>query len=117
MYPRVGQRIDLPISSPLDPGADYVALASFGIQNGLPIGGRLFALDFDPLLQSSLSLPSIFIDFIGRLDANGTGQCAVQLPNMPGLVGLELYTAYLLIDPTMFFGIGGMSNAQYFNVQ
>jgi hypothetical protein len=85
--------------------------ASLGTYPAIPIGNRYFPLQWDFFLQFSL-MPSngLFNKFVGILD--GAGHCEdpeFVIPNMPSLVGLDLYFAALTLEASYPEGVKNIS--------
>lgn len=111
---RLGQTTTLTLSSPRDAGKIHVCLAAFNTQFGIQIGGRLFPLDNDPLLQACLGAPGLFANFIGTLDAAGGATASIVMPNLAYLSGFEMVVGYTVLDPAFPTGFSGMGNAIFF---
>lgn len=91
------------------PSFGYQAASSLG-RTGIPIGsGRMIPLDADPLFFLSVSgaVPTLFANYSYVLDPGGNGFVKVVLPNIPALVGITIFTAFITFDST---GINGVSN-------
>lgn len=74
-------------------------MASFTASVGFDTCGGTIPLDVDALLLASLSAGSLFPGGIGTL--NGDGQSTAPLfdvPENPALVGIDLATAFLVVD-------------------
>jgi hypothetical protein len=113
---QLGGSLRLSITSPMDGGKVYAAMAAFNTQFGIPFGARRFPLDLDPLLMLSLSEPAMFQNFVGFLDGNGAALATLHIPNLQSLRGLELVTGYLVLDPSMPTALRGFGNAIHFQV-
>lgn len=96
--PVLGVPFPLQVSSPFEPGLDYVAALSFANAPGIRLpDGRTMPLRNDIAFSVSLTMPG----FIGSLDANGAGAFQLQLPNVPWLRGVTLYAAAATSDATL----------------
>lgn len=95
---RPGRPYRLMVSSPNEPGADYVIALSLGYRPGIPVaGGRKIYLNPDPLLSYSLTNSGIFSGFQGRLDPQGEAPASVAIPGHPGLSGLRFFASAVTI--------------------
>lgn len=110
---RLGTKVEFRLESPSEAGKAYQAGTSFGYRPGLRHGWRTIPLNFDLLLLLSLSSPSIWVNFSGRLDASGTAQAFLWLPNDPRLAGVNFYAAFVVLDPSAPDGVSGISNAAH----
>lgn len=111
--PFVGATRHIQLSAPSQPDAVHVLAASVSAGFGIPLGcGQTFPLDFDALLLQSIAPSTIFLDFIGQLDAFGnTTAPAIHVPAIPSLSGSALYLGFMTFDPTAPCGIGVVSDA------
>lgn len=92
---RIGQRLDLQITLPSEAGYPYFCFASLGTQPGLllPAGG-LLPVQPDFLVAASVDPSNAFFgNFLGTLGAGGTANPFVLVPNLPFLVGMQVYFA------------------------
>jgi len=66
----------------------------------IPIDSRHVRLGFDALLLPSMigEAPSVFSNYVGTIDANGRARAAINLPQLPPLIGLDLHTMFLVLD-------------------
>ncbi|MFH1998086.1 MAG: hypothetical protein ABIK28_00330 [Planctomycetota bacterium] len=97
----------------LDAGTSYgnrnfLMLGSVtGTSPGSPLpGGKILPLNWDLLtdiILGNIGSP-VFLNFLGQLNASGRGQATLNVPGPfdPGLVGLNIYFAYLLGPPPGF---------------
>ena len=60
---------------------------------------------------SSLTVEMSIREIAPKLDATGKAQASIALPNIPALHGYTIYSAYLVIDPSMPSSVAGISNA------
>ena len=79
-----------------------------GTGAGVPVGGVVLPLAFDGpggYMLQTLTHPNVLplVDSLGLLDAGGRALARFELPPgmPPGLVGLELHHAYLVLDPLL----------------
>ncbi len=99
--PKIGTTVNIAIDSPGDGGLGYLMVASLGTYPGIPLaGGRLFPLGYDIVMMISLKPAyGIFVNFSGVLDGAGhTADPAFVIPNMPSIVGLELFAAAVTVN-------------------
>ena len=89
----LGQRLQLQIRSPLDPGELYLTLCSYARAPGIALpGGGLLPLQYSFLVDASLDPTTpVFGNFLGALDAQGAALPYVDIPPLPFLIGLPLY--------------------------
>ena len=109
--PQTGTTLPFALDAPGDGGKTYVMAASFG-NTGISIGGRTVPLSFDTLLLLTVQnvLPGIFQRYQGTLSAGGTASASLLIPAGPGLKGVTLHHAFVVIDPAKPAGIGTISN-------
>jgi len=115
--PRPGGTITFDLHSPADPNLVYQMGSSLGT-GPIPIGNRVLKLTPDPLLVASVggTLPFIFQNYGGRLDASGKAQAALHLPNDARLIGVRLHTAFLTLDPNAPLGVKSIADPFSFSV-
>lgn len=95
----IGTLQTINLSAPHVAGDGYALVASDSTQP-TSLGGP-FVAPVDgttALAQLSLSLPSIFQDFVGSLDAQGQATARVLVPNLPSLSGMVAHLAYIAFD-------------------
>ena len=112
-----GTAITLFLSAPSDAGLPYVVGSSLGA-GPIPIDTRLLNLSLDALLDASVNgyLPMVFQDFAGVLDANGKATAKINIPNLPGLKGIRLHSAFLTLKQGAPSNIQSISNAFIFTI-
>ena len=113
-----GTHVDFALSAAGDAGLSYQMGSSFG--NGpIPIDSRKLELSPDNLLVLSVSgtLPAIFNNYTGVLDASGAAAARLDIPNLPVLKGLRIYTAFVTLKATAPSGIASISNTFMFTIQ
>jgi hypothetical protein len=115
--PRPGGTIAFDLHAPADPNLLYQVGSSLGT-GPIPIGSRVLRLTPDGLLVASVggTLPFIFQNYSGRLDASGKAKAALHLVNDARLVGIRIHTAFLTLDPKAPFGIGSIADPFSFSV-
>ena len=109
--PRLGTRVDLHLEAPHDGGRVNQAAMSFGDRPGIRVGRRVLPLNLDLLFLLSLSIPAVWVDFSGQLDATGAARPSFWLPDDPTLAGWNMFAAFVVLDPTAPEGIRALSNA------
>ena len=89
----LGQRLQLQIASPQDPGELYLTLCSYARAPGIALpGGGLLPLQYSFLIDASLDPTTpVFGAFTGALSAQGTASPYVDVPPLPFLIGFPLY--------------------------
>jgi len=113
-----GTTINFTMFSPSDSGLPYQVGSSFG--NGpIPIDTRKLELSADGLLVLSVGglLPTIFPGYAGLLDGQGNGAAKLNIPNIPQLKGLRVYTAFLTLKGSAPSGVSNISNSFLFTIQ
>jgi len=115
--PAPGSSYPVFLTSPVDAGKSYIMGASFGTKPGIPVGSRTVPLAPDTLFFTSLTTPSVFQDFSGVLNSNGRAVATLHIPALPGLQGLSLYVAGVIVDPHAPMGIRVVTNAEHIVIQ
>jgi len=113
-----GTTISFTLFSPSDAGLPYQVGSSFG--NGpIPIDTRKLELSADALLVLSVGgmLPTVFQGYAGLLDGQGNGAAKLNIPNIPQLKGLRVYTAFLTLKGSAPSGVSSISTSFLFTVQ
>ena len=113
-----GTTITFTLSAAVDAGRPYQLGTSLG--NGpIPIDTRQLGLSPDSILVASVSgfLPTVFQDYAGVLDAQGSAQAKLNIPNVPALTGVRLYTAFVTILASAPSGVSSISNSFLFTIQ
>jgi hypothetical protein len=72
----------------------------------------------DKLLEVSVGnvLPTIFVGYQGVIGTNGQAAAKINIPNISGLVGQKIHTAFVTLGPTSPFGIKSISNTYSFTI-
>jgi len=112
-----GTSLDFTLKSAADAGLPYQMGSAFG--NGpISIDSRKLELSPDDLLVLSTSgaVPSIFQDYAGLLDAQGEAKAKLNIPNIPALKGVRIYTAFVTLKATAPSGVSSISNSFMFTV-
>ena len=58
-----------------------------------------------------------FVGYMGQLDSFGMGTAHLALPDDPSLVGLDFYTAFVVVDLAQPLGVGGISGSLLMTVE
>jgi len=104
--PRLGQRFDQEIFSPDDASLPYHAATALSNRFGLILDGfGVMPVDKDPLFHMSVRGLPPFLNYIGTLDRTGRSTLTIRIPPAASLMGVDLYTTALVIDP-----LGGPRN-------
>jgi len=104
--PQTGATVSYHMNAPGHGGETYLMACSFFRTPGLPIpGAGIVPLTPDGLFYASISVPSIFQNFVGTLDANGKGTGKVAIPAIPGLSGIPFHTSFVSVDSMNTFTI------------
>ncbi len=93
-------------------GAVYVMLGSAsGTNPGFTVRGARLPLNPDGYTLATMSLAgsSTLPTFVGVLDGSGNGRASFALPPLPGLAGITLHHAYVVLPTT---GVSLASNAE-----
>lgn len=88
-------------------GRGYAVLGSLtGTEPGIPVGSVVLPLNYDFFMEFVVSLwnTPVFMDFFSTLDSDGRNTAFLDNQGSldPGLLGITMYYAYLLIDPMDF---------------
>jgi hypothetical protein len=113
-----GTTITFTLSAAPDAGLTFQVASSFG--NGpIPIDTRKLELSLDPLLLLSLYglAPTIFQGYAGVLDAKGGATAKLNIPKIPGLSTIRIYTAFVTLKASAPSGISNISNTFLFTIQ
>ena len=112
-----GTAITLTLSAPSDAGLPYVVGSSLG-GGPIPIDTRWLNLSLDALLDASVNgyLPMVFQNYAGNLDANGRATAKINIPNLPGLKGVRIHSAFLTLKPGAPSNIQSISNSFIFTI-
>lgn len=118
----LGDQVPLTLASASQPNKRYLVLASRSIAPpGIPLSdpgdSRTFPLNFDfQMFQAIADGGAIFQDFTGRLDGSGNANAMFRIPNMNGLIGIDLHFAYAVINSGSPSGVADISNVTSFTV-
>lgn len=113
--PKLGQTYQMDLYTPMTQIAPYVGVASItkgtvmlSQSLGIPVG-------YDALFDLSLSNGNYF-GLVGVTNASGVGTPGFFIPNLPQIVGLEVFVAVATLDATRPLGIGPVSNNLWFKI-
>jgi hypothetical protein len=98
--PPIGSTISVFLDSPETPNLPFVLGCAMG-PGPIAIDTRSLPLAGDLLLFDCLSgvYPSVFINFVGTLDAIGFSvNSQIAIPNLPVLIGINFYCAFGVLD-------------------
>jgi hypothetical protein len=103
-------------AGPAHAGEVYWMFGSLaGTSPGIPLGGVVLPLNWDPYLALTLNHPTAgaFTGFFSTLTPDGGGAAALTLPGSlsASLVGLTAHHAYLAFDDLLAGSISFASNA------
>jgi hypothetical protein len=109
--PRPGSTITLNLRANEVRGSPYQLGTSLGT-GPIPIDTRRLDLSPDSLLLVAVNdyWPTVFSGYRGVLDGQGQAKAAVNIPNIPALIGIRLHTAFVTVDPKAPSGIKSISN-------
>ncbi|MBN2492913.1 MAG: hypothetical protein JXQ29_18835 [Planctomycetes bacterium] len=98
--PSIGTTVKLALDSYPDAGVSYVCASSLGA-GPFMVGCWPVKLSVDGifLITANNMLPALFQNYQGVLDASGQATAAVNIPNIPVLVGIGVYTAFAGVAP------------------
>ncbi len=114
---RIGRSYSYWLSAPVSAGQSYRLASSFP-GGSIRLGGRRIGLAPDPLLALSLSnqVPGVFVNHAGTLDGSGNAVAFLRVPNLAGLVGQTIRSAFVTIRPASAGGIFAVSNTTYIQI-
>jgi len=100
--PLPGLDLRFRLDSPRAAGTRYQLACSFSTDPGIALpGNRLLGLAPDTLFFLSVFAgQGIFHDFSGALDADGTADASVSIPDLPELLGVRIHAAYVTFIPS-----------------
>ncbi len=93
-----GATVSLLLNEPTAVGLPYVVRTAFARTPGIPLpGAATVPLAPDALFFLSGQLPTVFQGYQGTLSAAGRATAAIAIPNAAALIGLDLYTAFIVV--------------------
>jgi hypothetical protein len=109
--PGIGGTIGLHLLAAGDGSLPYQVGSSLGT-GPIPIDTRRLGLSPDALLVLTVggALPTIFSRYSGLLDSSGSGTAAINIPNIPALIGVRIHTAFVTIKAGAPSSIQSISN-------
>jgi len=109
--PKKGATVKITLDSPEDSGLMYLLVASLGTYPHVPLGNRLFPLQYDFFLNYSLTPNNgIFYNFVGYLDSSGASSAPIfVIPNLHIMVDLDILFAALTFDTGYPFDVKNIS--------
>ncbi len=111
---KVGTAMDMKIYSPTCKNLVYLCVASLAVNGnaGIPISAtRTIPVDLGPLFMLTLSQILPAKNFTGTLDGTGTTTAPdMVLPNLPGLVGINVFYTVAMLDSSAPQGIKQVGN-------
>jgi hypothetical protein len=113
--PKVGTSYKMDLHTPATAITPYIGIASLGV-GPILLGNRGIPLSADPLLLLSLQLGGV-LGLVGTTNSSGLGAPSFAIPNMPALIGLDVFAAAFTVNPSMPFGIGHISNSHWFKIE
>jgi hypothetical protein len=107
----VGTTTTIDLLSASDPNASYVCALSLGTTPGIVLSDmRVIPVNLDDLLFLSVTPGNgILINALGSLSGAGQASLPLLVPNLPALVGLSVYSAFVVADPLDPTGVGTIS--------
>ena len=115
---KIGTTVTLSLDAgTADAGLPYQVASSFG-SGPIPIDTRLACLSPDALLWLSIggTVPSVFQNYAGVLDASGKATAMLNIPNIPALAQIRIYTAFITLSGSAPSGIKTISNTYMFTI-
>ena len=114
---RPGNTVNLTLTTTNDAGLIYQAGSSLAT-GPIIIDNRHLGLSHDNLLVVSVTglWPLIFSGYQGVINSKGQANAAINIPNDPALIGLQIHTAFVTLDPAAPSGIRSISNTFSFSI-
>lgn len=106
------------LSDPDGGGQHYVCATSLGL-GPTAVGSGFVALKADQLLAISILSANgpCFAGYQGLLDSHGMGTAHLALPSVPEIVGMTLYSAFAVLDPSVPGMVSGISGTRFDRIQ
>ena len=107
----IGGTLTLKLAATEDAGLPYIVGSSFGT-GPIPIDTRTLGLSYDALLWTTVGgvAPGVFKNYTGSIGSNNRAQAFIVIPNLPGLVGITVYSAFFTLDAKAPSGVKSISN-------
>jgi hypothetical protein len=104
---KIGSALSYLLSAPSEAGQPYQVGTSLGA-GPVQIGTHTLPLSIDELLKLSVGnlVPTMFVNYSGKLDTNGAGKATLNIPNIAALKGVRIYSGFLTLDFSQPLGIG-----------
>lgn len=114
---RPGGTITLQLAASNDVARSYQLGTSLG-PGPIPVDTRSIGLSPDALLAATVSgsWPTVFVGYRGSIDSRGEAGATINLPGVAGLVGIDLYSAFVTLDAAAPSGIRSVSNTFIFRI-
>lgn len=112
--PTPGSTLSMRFKEPGSPGALYLAAASLSTNPGIPTPAGIVDLTPDQLFYLSQVAPTLFVNFMGVLDTNGSAVASVVVPAIAQLRGLRFYVSFVAIKVTT---ISAIANTAGFTIK
>ena len=115
--PRPGSTVNLTLTSTDAPAIPFQLGSSLGT-GPISIDQRKLYLSSDDLLVVTIYAlwPSIFKDYRGVMNNKGQAMAAINIPNIPALIGLRINSAFVTLDPVEPSGIKSISDTFSFTI-
>ncbi len=115
--PNPGGTVDLDLLAVPDASKPYQVASSLGT-GPLALGARSLGLSLDDLLVITVRglLPSVFLNYAGKLDPTGKARASLKIPNDTRLKGIRVHSAFVTLDPAAPLGISLISGTASFTI-
>ena len=112
-----GTTVTLTLTATDDVGLAYLVGSSLG-PGPFPLGNRQVGLSPDDLLVVSVNgyWPGVFSGYQGLIGTNGQAKASINIPNIPALIGLRIYSAFMTLSPSEPLGIKSISETFSFTI-
>ncbi len=115
---RIGQTVALQLQATRSANQPYATAVALGTSPGIALpSGRVIPLNPDPLFATVASVPAVFQNFVGQLDAAGNATAGIAIPASPSLIGTTLFAAFVTGSPGAPEGIADISPALPLTIQ
>ena len=115
---KIGTTVSLNIDVAADAGLPYQLASAFTNTPGIAIDTRILELYPDGLFFLSISnvLPAVFQNYFGVLDGSGKATGKLNIPAIPVLVGIDIYSAFITLSPTAPSGVKTVGCTKSFKI-